>query len=609
MTAARAALLAVLLLEAAAHGHVVEYLHVDANLGGSSGGHAAIRFDDRVYHFRQPETGMLRLARVGFEQFRYAYGVLDNRTIRGARLRVSSDTFALLRDRFNERFLAEESDFAALATLEADRVLLDALLAATAADGSRPAELPSPLPLPGAGLFAADGTGASLATLGRQVRATRGDAYLAARIDAVEAALRSLSPPPSETGAAGFSTRHRELALQREALVVLAAASPLAPGVRVVLAEAPSAAERDRLRVFRDGLHGRILALLDAGRPDWGYPLLVAMARLEAVEETLATGTWVVLDAFADDAETISGPTSDDRRRFLEEQRRDAERAWAGARATFAVAGAPREADYAGLEETSNRLAEVTRGLEHDAPVRVDDETLRPRRGVVGRMLPIPEVPRPALQAARTAVEAAERRHRNALEAAYDYRLLSRNCASEIFATIEAALGKDGSVARLGGYVDPQAIGTLVPWTSFRAVLAAYAVDAVEELPSYRRTRLAHMYETEPRPVAYLREANTLTSTVYRPVGRDGLFVFFTDDVVAPRPLYGIVNLVAGLGEVAVGAVLAPLDGGRSVGAGVRSVAASLPELAFVNVRKGTMAYGRPALAAMTPQTAVRPER
>jgi hypothetical protein len=48
------------------------------------------------------------------------------------------------------------------------------------------------------------------------------------------------------------------------------------------------------------------------------------------------------------------------------------------------------------------------------------------------------------------------------------------------------------------------------------------------------------------------------------------------------------LNLVAGVGEIAVGLLRAPADGGRLLLRGVHGALVSLPELAFVNLRKGT---------------------
>jgi hypothetical protein len=103
-----------------------------------------------------------------------------------------------------------------------------------------------------------------------------------------------------------------------------------------------------------------------------------------------------------------------------------------------------------------------------------------------------------------------------------------------------------------------------------------------------------------PALLVHLREAGTLTSTIYRPNAHDPFFLFFTDDAVLPRPLYGLANLAAGLAQTALGVVQAPLDRGRTVRLGLRGAGSSLPELVFVNVRKGRMTYA-PDPAVTTP--------
>jgi len=96
------------------------------------------------------------------------------------------------------------------------------------------------------------------------------------------------------------------------------------------------------------------------------------------------------------------------------------------------------------------------------------------------------------------------------------------------------------------------------------------------------------MYRRENPLRVWLRECNVLTSTIYPRNTDDSFFLLFTDDVVAPRPLFGTVNLAAGLGAAAVGIPLLPFDGGQTLMAGLRGAVFSLPELAFVNLRKGS---------------------
>jgi hypothetical protein len=99
------------------------------------------------------------------------------------------------------------------------------------------------------------------------------------------------------------------------------------------------------------------------------------------------------------------------------------------------------------------------------------------------------------------------------------------------------------------------------------------------------------MIRHEAPLTVFLRESNTLTSTVYRPRSADSKFLFFTDDTLLLRPLFGIFNLLAGLGESLAGIATLPAAGPERLLAGTRGMLFSLPELVFVNIRKGSMAY------------------
>ena len=96
------------------------------------------------------------------------------------------------------------------------------------------------------------------------------------------------------------------------------------------------------------------------------------------------------------------------------------------------------------------------------------------------------------------------------------------------------------------------------------------------------------MRAAEGRLRVALRESSPLTARATRRGAGDSFFLFFTDHVFWPRPLLGALNLAAGAGEAALGLLRAPLDGGRMLLRGLRGALMSLPELVFVNLRKGT---------------------
>jgi hypothetical protein len=113
------------------------------------------------------------------------------------------------------------------------------------------------------------------------------------------------------------------------------------------------------------------------------------------------------------------------------------------------------------------------------------------------------------------------------------------------------------------------------------------ALPAIE-IPSHRRASLARLSRGDSPLRVFLRESNTLTSTLYDRNPDDSYFLFFTDDHVAIRPLFGAANVLAGLGATIAGAITWPVDRGRTLWAGLKGVVFSLPELVFFNIRKGS---------------------
>ena len=99
------------------------------------------------------------------------------------------------------------------------------------------------------------------------------------------------------------------------------------------------------------------------------------------------------------------------------------------------------------------------------------------------------------------------------------------------------------------------------------------------------------MRAKEPAWKVYARELNTVTSTVYVPGADDSAFLFFTDGWVLARPFLGAVNLAVALGQSLVGVAELPFRGPESLRSGARGVISSLPELAFFNLRKGSLAF------------------
>ena len=185
------------------------------------------------------------------------------------------------------------------------------------------------------------------------------------------------------------------------------------------------------------------------------------------------------------------------------------------------------------------------------------------------------------------------------LQRLYGYHLFTRNCVTEIFREIDLALAqapdarvavREESMRRLGGHVEMTGL-RFIPAVSADTVADTYTVSETIAIPSYRQARLARLYREEPPLRVFLRESNTLTSTLYQRNPEDSYFLFFTDDTLAARPLFGMLNLATGLGATLAGVATLPFDRGKTLWAGLKGVVFSLPELAFFNIRKGSFDY------------------
>jgi hypothetical protein len=585
-----AAALAVLLpVPGWASERVLDYLYIDANEGGSSGGHVALRVGDDVFHFEYRRPGMLVLRREAFDEFRHQYAELENRTIEASRIPVSEETFRRVHEHFRHRHLVQRRQLEVLDALRTERQILQQMR-----QGS--------VEVDGGGFFLGDGPAPdpALVALRQRVLDAYGETFLTERIEALRRRLAALEPAevsehaPSisvdETPAAAyaFSRRYRDGLTALAALEVLATARPLRPDVTITAAARELSLGPDdavQVRTLSDALASSLVRLLESPRPDWGFPLLLGMARLAALERTRESQQWVFLDVFPPNVDVIEPARLTRRPELIGAVLGDAVSALEMARARLAArlrAGETfGEDEFADLEAAGNRLAEIRGALDEGRDLRVPHHLLLPARPGVRAAVLTPSSA--ALAAGLVAAREREEAYGRGLERLYGYNLVTRNCVSELLGELDVALlGDRGAADGSLGFV---------PALSALAVNERYGVSAVFRIPSHRRAGLARLYQ-EKNPVGvFLRESNTITSTLYWRNARDSVFLFFTDDVVVTRPVFGAANLVAGVAASAVGLATAPFDRGTLLRAGLKGALFSLPELFFQNIRKGSFEY------------------
>ena len=497
------------------------------------------------------------MAREPVDVVLHRYGVLANRSIQVSRIPVSQDTYGLVLDELTRRYFVQRQHFADYEAAVSDRQLLEAVRDRRQ---GRAAEVP--VDLDGAGFFFGDPAGAgaqgfhgdpagrgaqgflgdpagggakssapALVRLRERVVVAHGEDVLARASARVREELTRLRPdadggPGAEVGPLpalvedrfalgryGLAERYRDALLTLLALEVLDSAPPLRPG-RLLAVDEPGLAPGEAAVVARLGdlLEASLVRLVQSRRPDRGGPLLLGMARLVALDETRRSGRWTVVGADAEDAGATGREPPGARPALARDLRERAAAGFGSAQAALLGRAADAEAfpelELAEVEAVAHRLVEVERALAARGDGARAREVSPPGRGVRPPAPALSTVGDGDLQRAVAAAQAREAAQLDALVRLYGYNLFTRNCVTEIFRTIEAALRRDvlarepslagaalaervrgASVARLGGYVEPGAGISFIPAVSVSVVEAGYAVAEVVELPSYRKVR------------------------------------------------------------------------------------------------------------------------
>lgn len=539
-------------------------MYVRANVGGASGGHAALVAGETVYHMQSGADGLVRLTRDSWDHFRYVYADLQNRPLEVAFVSLEPAARERVLAAFTDLYVAQDGALAARDEAATDVAWLEAFR-----DGR---SLPA---LRAAGLLAPDRANDPHAL---ELRDRLGEP-LAQELSAAEAAV--------ESGSTAKLREYRDALTLRESLRALDGAWGLDPAALVSLPaelDPPlEAAERDGLEARAAELERTLVFLLGSRRADRGAAILLAQARYLAVRRSLDQNRIVLLDPF----EGAPRVDMDELEMSADAHEKAVAHAAQVARRVRAQVLAPTRVDepgYAVLEEAGGMLERVASARDIGALFDLGRRRLPARGRSIEAPLPTGDLDA-ALRDAKLRLEAAQR----ALEERYAYDLIRRNCITELVRLTDGVFGSaDDAREALGGRIAPGEAFGFVPFVFFDDVRSRLRIARVEHVPSFRERELERIAREEPGIWPRARESSPLLATAYQPLLRDSAFLLFTDDVFWRRPLYGAANLAWASAYTLYGVGAAPFDRGARLRAGLLGAFWSLPELAFQNVRKGS---------------------
>jgi hypothetical protein len=559
----------------AGEGAALRWIYVESNVGGSSGGHLALQVDETIYHVQQAADGLYELNRDEWTTFRHLYAGLQNRRLHRATIHVEDADLERARRHLARAYVAQRAALAEQTRLQLDLAWLQAW------QGGR-----EPPALRAAGLLADAGTPDPDALRVRE-QATRdlGESLLAGERERVESAIAAFDV------ATGDLLALREQLLLREALQALEGGWSVAAGALLPIvgpmAEPLSEAERDAARRFFAAEAEAVARLLGSGRPDRGGPLLLALARAQVLARSARSGRLVLLDPYAGlglehKHESLTPAAAQNLAAELGPTVREGR--------GKVLAGSE-------FDEARYNLLELGTAVWHEFAEGAAGHPVRklPRQATPAAPRVLAFVPRAldasALDQAIARAEQAQIDHEVRLVSRYRYGVLQRNCVTELVRLLNTSFEGDQVAEALGAFLEPGAGLSFIPFVFYDEATEQLRIRGTEDVPSHRQRELTRIAANGPGVGWRLREATTLTSTIYEPRLRDGRFLFFTDDVFWRRPLLGLANLGYALASSLPGLLAAPFDGADRLEAAGSGVWYSLPELFFWNIRKGSFEY------------------
>ena len=326
---------------------------------------------------------------------------------------------------------------------------------------------------------------------------------------------------------------------------------------------------------------------MNSNRPDWGYAFFVTLARLIVIDHSIQTGQWTFLDDRDGKAATIPRKQLTLYEGQIQKQQQAKFTRFHKGLSEFINTSIAKEKNYAILEIAANRYHQWE-NAENKPEIRYHSEQPLPVKSISPDRYLITNLSEQQLTKALRFKEMAVQRLFAQEADRHAYHLVTNNCVTALFESLDASMPGQ-SEQLLGGYIDPKT--TFVPFQAFDSVLETYHVVNIKDLLAYRQQKLANLYQRKVDSVVYARESNVFSSSLYNHNPDDAWFVFFTDDTVLLRPLFGVVNTLAATSQSLFGLLRWPFDGGKELKTGARGVITSLPELAFFNIRKGSYPY------------------
>lgn len=571
----------------------LDFIYVNANTGQSSGGHSALRLGNLVYHFQFFPDKIFHIIREPWENFRYVYGIQENRTIRIMPIVLNNKNYNFFLERLNDIYLKQQKELKNLEKLDNDFKILESVVKGD-----------SLFHLKGAGYFSkSEKKKGHFKKLKSRINSKYGSQYLLKSIISIRRVLNNFNFPDSKIqnvnlnsrdyprGVQSYSSEYIELLSRLQAFEVLYEEINLNKEALITYHSESKSEKKEillnNLNQIKNKLEDEILFFL-SDADTTGYPLLIKLAKYLTITQSIEEEKLIFLNTFGKSHSLLVGEAIQNKVYLSSIYKEINKRLKHLYENLFQkdLSFATSEIQWTQLEDLISRREEIVNSLNSNQAIRVYFEIMLPAKEE-NVYLYHNKIENESLERLLAIYRENRDNYEKAMQAKYPFNLLNRNCTTEIFRTLNSFLEtKENSTDTLGGYISEKDSFVFIPVYAYNTVEGKYNTKTGLEVPSFREIILS-----KKDFMNKLKETNTITSNHYKFNNEDSLFLFFTDDLIWTRPLFGIVNLVVGTGELMIGTLYLPMDNGDKFIKGLQGIFFSLPELIFFNIRKGTFIY------------------
>jgi hypothetical protein len=562
----------------------ISYVYINANEGQSSGGHSGLKIGSYFYHFQYYNDKIFHLVREKWTEFLYVYNSSDNRRVQKIDLSLPQGASNQISSFWNEFYLIQKKQLEIKDFLQRDMEILEAL------------QNQKEILIPGMAYFD-QGTTKNLPFSKNKFN----NFILSKKIKSVLWELNKIQYKPMRDPILNkegyprsfpfYSQLILDLLQKKQALECLLSNCNLSMDSFFLLDPYLKEGEKEKIirlwKQYHPLLERKIQDHLSDSNEISGRSLLITVLRYKYMDHSLKTNSLWLPDLYPN---AVGSYTFHKKEKEMQEEiQKQFHIFFSNQMESILNSKSISEVNLQALEDSANRYHDFVFHKNNSLPIRSYDQLLLPLKEKKVQLRELREDSETFSDSFKISQDAYAQ-YEKKLQNLYPFDLFTENCTTEVFTNLHRNLEeKDEEITKMfGGKLSEKENFNFIPFVAFRNVKQIYRIKQEETIQSFRIRSIQEMKKNKSSFWVEIRESNTLTSKIYKANRKDSLFIFFTDKDILLRPLYGTINLIAGVSQMSFGILTSPWDNGETLKAGGTGILFSLPELFFFNIRKGT---------------------